>query len=45
MIAPADERARQAQAVLLRWNGVMDKDRPEPLIYTAFLRVRSTSYW
>jgi penicillin G amidase len=37
-IAPSDERARQAQAMLLTWNAVMDKDRAEPLIYTAFLR-------
>ena len=36
-IAPSDERARQAQALLANWDGVMDKDRPEPLIYTAFL--------
>jgi penicillin amidase len=38
MIAPSDERARKAQAMLTSWNGVMDKDRAEPLIYTAFLR-------
>jgi penicillin G amidase len=38
MIAPSDERARKAQAMLLKWDGVMDKDRAEPLIYTAFLR-------
>jgi penicillin G amidase len=37
-IAPSDERARTAQAMLLGWNAVMDKDRAEPLIYTAFLR-------
>ncbi len=37
MIAPPDERARQAQAMLANWNGEMDKDRPEPLIFTAFL--------
>jgi penicillin G amidase len=37
MIAPSDERARQAQALLMNWNAVMDKDRAEPLIYTAFL--------
>ncbi len=36
-IAPSDERARQAQAMLASWNDVMDKDRPEPLIFTAFL--------
>ena len=37
-IAPSDERARKAQAMLLSWDAVMDKDRAEPLIYTAFLR-------
>jgi penicillin G amidase len=37
-IAPSDERARKAQTMLLSWNAVMDKDRAEPLIYTAFLR-------
>jgi penicillin G amidase len=36
-IAPTDERARQALALLAGWNGVMDKDRAEPLIFTAFL--------
>lgn len=36
-IAPTGELARKAQALLLAWNGVMDKDRSEPLIYTAFL--------
>ncbi|HSV01268.1 MAG TPA: penicillin acylase family protein [Roseiarcus sp.] len=37
-IAPSDERAGKAQTMLLGWNAVMDKDRAEPLIYTAFLR-------
>ncbi len=37
-IAPSDERARQAQAMLMSWNGAMDKNRVEPLIFTAFLR-------
>ncbi len=37
-IVPSDERARQAQAILARWNGVMDKARVEPLIFTAFLK-------
>ena len=37
MIAPSDERARQAQAMLANWDAVMDKDRAEPLIFTAFL--------
>ncbi len=36
-IAPSDERARVAQAMLGSWNAVMDKDRPEPLIFTAFM--------
>jgi penicillin amidase len=38
MIAPSDERAQKAQAMLLSWDAVMDKDRAEPLIYTAFLK-------
>jgi penicillin amidase len=37
MIAPSNDWARQAQAMLLKWDGVMAKDRAEPLIYTAFL--------
>jgi len=37
IIAPADDRAREAKAMLLGWDGVMEKDRVEPLIYTAFL--------
>ena len=36
-IAPSDERARQAQTLLANWNAVMDKDRVEPLIFTAFM--------
>ncbi|MGO8798854.1 MAG: penicillin acylase family protein [Roseiarcus sp.] len=36
-IAPADERARQALALIARWSGAMDKDRPEPLIFKAWL--------
>jgi penicillin amidase len=35
---PSDERARQALALLAAWDGVMDRDRPEPLIYAAFVR-------
>ena len=38
MIAPSNELERKAQTMLLTWNAVMDKDRAEPLIYTAFLR-------
>ncbi len=37
-IAPTDQWARKAQAMLMKWDGVMDKDRAEPLIYTAFLK-------
>jgi penicillin amidase len=37
-IAPSDQWARKAQAMLMKWDGVMDKDRAEPLIYTAFLK-------
>ena len=36
-IAPSDERARQALQLLASWDGTMDKDRPEPLIFTAFM--------
>ena len=36
-IAPSNDWAREAQAKLMKWDGVMAKDRPEPLIYTAFL--------
>ncbi|MGD0186544.1 MAG: penicillin acylase family protein [Roseiarcus sp.] len=36
-VTPSDERARQALALLAAWDFVMDKDRPEPLIYTAFM--------
>jgi len=36
-IAPSNDWARRAQAQLLGWDGVMNKDRAEPLIYTAFL--------
>ncbi|MGD0563765.1 MAG: penicillin acylase family protein [Roseiarcus sp.] len=36
-VTPSDERARQALALLAGWDGVTDKDRPEPLIFTAFL--------
>ena len=36
-IAPSTDWAREAQAKLMKWDGVMAKDRPEPLIYTAFL--------
>jgi len=35
-VTPSDERARQALALLAGWDGAMERDRPEPLIYTAF---------
>jgi len=38
-VKPADERARQALALLAGWGGAMDKDRAEPLIFEAFLSV------
>ena len=42
-----NERARQAQALLAGWDGMMDKDRAEPLIFAAFLsalhRILSTT--
>jgi penicillin amidase len=34
---PTDARARQALQMLHGWNGQMDKDRPEPLIFEAWL--------
>ena len=34
---PSDERARQALALLAAWDGTMDKDRAEPLIFDAFM--------
>ncbi|THD48319.1 MAG: penicillin acylase family protein [Bradyrhizobium sp.] len=36
-VTPSNERARQALALLAAWDGTMDKERPEPLIYTAFV--------
>src|SRR5260370_38231544 len=37
--APASsERARQVQQMLAAWDGRMRADRPEPLIFTAWLR-------
>jgi penicillin amidase len=36
-VTPSDERARQALSLLAGWDGVMDKDRPEPLIFEAFM--------
>ena len=36
-VEPHDDRARQALALLQGWDGVMDKDRPEPTIFEAWL--------
>jgi len=36
-ITSGDERARQALSLLAAWDGVMDKDKAEPLIYTSFV--------
>jgi penicillin G amidase len=36
-IAPADDRAKQALALLAVWDGRMDKNLPEPLIFEAWL--------
>jgi penicillin amidase len=36
-IAPTSERAGQALALLARWNGAMNKDAAEPLIFEAWL--------
>jgi penicillin G amidase len=35
------DRARAALALLATWNGAMDADRPEPLIYNAWMRTAS----
>jgi penicillin amidase len=37
-ITPTDERARRAVQLIAGWNGDMDRSRPEPLIFTAWLR-------
>ena len=38
---PRTERARAALDMLRRWDGAMDADRPEPLIYNAWMRMAS----
>jgi penicillin amidase len=38
LATPANDRARQALALLAKWDGVMDKERPEPLIFDAWMR-------
>ena len=35
---PLGEAGRDAMARLLRWNGVMEPDRPEPLLFHAWMR-------
>ncbi|MGE5622745.1 MAG: penicillin acylase family protein, partial [Bacillota bacterium] len=39
--APKSERARAALRMLAGWNGAMDADRAEPLIFNAWLRAAS----
>ncbi|MEX2650111.1 MAG: penicillin acylase family protein [Alphaproteobacteria bacterium] len=36
-LAPRTEAGRRAHALLDGWNGAMDKDRPEPLVFAAWL--------
>ncbi len=36
-VEPATPQAKEALALLQNWDGVMDKDRPEPLIFEAWL--------
>jgi penicillin amidase len=36
-VTPATPQAKEALALLKNWDGVMDKDRPEPLIFEAWL--------
>ncbi|MSO76447.1 MAG: penicillin acylase family protein [Alphaproteobacteria bacterium] len=36
--SPASERAASAMSLLSRWDGRMDRSRPQPLIYYAWLR-------
>jgi penicillin amidase len=38
LAAPSNDRAKQALALLAKWDGAMDKDRPEPLIFDAWMR-------
>ncbi len=35
---PATERQRRVRALIAEWNGEMARNRPEPLIFTAWLR-------
>ncbi len=38
LATPSNERGKQALALLAKWDGAMDKDRPEPLIFDAWMR-------
>ncbi|HZW14373.1 MAG TPA: penicillin acylase family protein [Noviherbaspirillum sp.] len=38
---PQSERAKKAMSMLSAWNGSMDADRAEPLIFTAWMRAAS----
>lgn len=37
-VTAKDETARRALDMLRRWDGTMDRNRPEPLLFTAWLR-------
>lgn len=37
-VRPLDDRAAQAVDMLRQWDGKMDRNRPEPLVFTAWLR-------
>jgi penicillin amidase len=39
--APRSDRAKAALAALAKWNGAMEADRPEPLIFNAWMREAS----
>jgi penicillin G amidase len=38
LATPSNERAKQALALLAKWDGATDKERPEPLIFDAWMR-------
>ena len=38
LASPSTERGKQALALLAKWDGATDKDRPEPLIFDAWMR-------
>ncbi len=37
-VAPINDDARRAQEMLRQWDGAMDRDRPEPLIFNSWIR-------